>query len=164
MLDAEQYKSLIKNAPLFSLDLIVLNPMNEILIGRRTNAPAKNWWFVPGGRVQKNETLQSACLRISKSELGFELELSESYFLGIYEHFYKDCFFCNDISTHYINASYMVRLNLDSMVDIPYEQHDEYRWVPLECFSADEKVHKYSKVFLQDLGSLLLNLGKANND
>lgn len=52
----------------------MLNEKNQILLGQRKNAPAKDDWFVPGGRVLKNEPLEQDFKRVSKNELGLEIE------------------------------------------------------------------------------------------
>ena len=58
---------IIKATPLVSIDLIIRNPSHKILLGKRINRPAKDYWFVPGGRIIKNETIAHALKRISKA-------------------------------------------------------------------------------------------------
>ena len=45
----------------------------KILLGKRKNPPAKNFFFVPGGRIFKSELKKHAFKRILKNELGFSL-------------------------------------------------------------------------------------------
>jgi len=143
------FKEVVSNAPLFAIDLVVLNQQNEILVGQRLNSPAKGSWFVPGGRIYKNETLENAFMRISKSELGSVVKLSQAKLLGVYDHFYEDSFFSEDISTHYINATHAIHLK--QQLSLPKNQHDCYRWIGIDSLLNDDKVHKFSKVFLPDL-------------
>ena len=150
MLDFEDFKNLVKNAPLFAIDLVVLNERNQILIGQRKNAPAKGFWFVPGGRVFKDETQAQAVQRISQAELGCELTRDQLGLLGIFDHFYDDSCFDNEISTHYINATHLVRLETHRL-NFPKDQHTDYRWVTLETLVADDSIHTYSKIFLPTL-------------
>ena len=145
------FEQIVKNAPLFALDLVVLNDQNEVLVGRRINAPAKGWWFVLGGRVFKNETLSEAFKRISRDELGVSLNFSQAQLLGLYEHFYEDSFFSKEISTHYINATHVIRCDSESLNLPVNQQHNNYRWVSVNDLSFDDGVHKYSKVFLAEL-------------
>ncbi len=149
-LSLDDFKQVVLNAPLFAIDLVVVNHSNEILVGERLNAPAKGFWFVPGGRVYKNESLEEAFKRISKAELGFEIEPNQAWLLGLFDHFYDDSFFSTDVSTHYINATHAVRL---SKVDIKptTEQHSCYRWIAIDEIELDETVHVFSKVFLPAL-------------
>ena len=65
----ENWKSIVKNNPIFSIDIIFLKRNHSILMGKRLNEPAKGKLFVPGGRVFKNETREQAFERISKSEI-----------------------------------------------------------------------------------------------
>ena len=62
--------------PLISIDLLVQNEHGEYLLGLRNNRPAQGYWFVPGGRVLKNETLDGAFKRLTFEELGIELKRS----------------------------------------------------------------------------------------
>lgn len=57
--------------PLVAIDLIVRSE-EKVLLGRRTNEPAKGFFFVPGGRIFKGETARTAFQRITLAELGFE--------------------------------------------------------------------------------------------
>lgn len=66
----ETFKSIIQHTPLISIDLIVRNEQGHVLLGQRVNAPAKGYWFVLGGRVRKNETLDDAFVRLVREELG----------------------------------------------------------------------------------------------
>lgn len=57
LLPKDEWKTIVENMPLVSVDLIVLYD-SGILLGKRNNPPAKGEWFVPGGLVKKNETLE----------------------------------------------------------------------------------------------------------
>jgi len=64
MLNEENFSSVIKSTPLISIDLIVRNLKGEVFLGNRVNDPAKDYWFVPGGRIFKDETRAQAFSRI----------------------------------------------------------------------------------------------------
>jgi colanic acid biosynthesis protein WcaH len=49
MLPIETFKTVIASTPLISIDLIVRNNQQQILLGKRLNKPAQGYWFVPGG-------------------------------------------------------------------------------------------------------------------
>lgn len=151
MLSKTDFKQLIKNAPLFAVDLVVLNEKNQILVGQRQNAPAQGFWFVPGGRVYKNESLPSAFNRISQAELGLTLNIENAQLLGLYDHFYKDSAFGEGISTHYINATHLVHLSSEQLTNLPKEQHQDYRWAAINELESDQTVHFFSKIFLPAL-------------
>lgn len=150
MLSSEDFKQIVENSPLFAIDLVIVNAQNQILVGERLNAPAKGYWFVPGGRVYKNESLEDTFLRISNNELGLKIARDQAWLLGLYDHFYDDSFFSTNISTHYINATHAIRIN-SSDLNLPNEQHKSYRWLSIEDLIDDKTVHKFSKIYSPQL-------------
>ncbi|HGT8289544.1 TPA: GDP-mannose mannosyl hydrolase, partial [Escherichia coli] len=50
-----KFREVIQLTPLISIDLLIENENGEYLFGLRNNRPAKNKFFVPGGRIRKNE-------------------------------------------------------------------------------------------------------------
>lgn len=151
MLSEYDFKNVVQNAPLFAIDLVVLNEQKQILLGHRKNAPAKDYWFVPGGRVFKNESLEQAFKRISSTELGIEIERNQAWLLGLYDHFYQDSVFGEGIDTHYINATHLIKITEAQIKNLPTEQHQSYRWQNINEIEQDDTVHKYSKTFLEVL-------------
>lgn len=150
MLSEKLFKTIVEHAPLFAMDFVVVNENHELLVGKRLNAPAKNWWFVPGGRVFKGETLSQAFERLTKQELGVSFNIEQAARLGLYEHFYNDSVFGKNINTHYINSTYYLNIDCDKL-NLPYQvQHETYRWIPICQVESDQTIHKYSKVFLSD--------------
>ena len=133
------------------MDLVVINESDELLLGKRLNPPAKDFWFVPGGRVFKDESLADAFKRISINELGKQYDLTQATLLGVFEHFYDDSIFGNNISTHYVNATHCLSVASDDL-NLPIgEQHINYRWLKLSEVEPDTSVHHYSKVFMSPL-------------
>ncbi|VTM57388.1 GDP-mannose mannosyl hydrolase [Klebsiella pneumoniae] len=106
MLTDEEFINIIKLTPLISIDFIVKNKRNEILLGKRVNSPARGYYFVPGGRILKDETINDAFLRLSLTELGISIPKDLWNFHGVYEHFYEDNKYNKLFSTHYIVLAY----------------------------------------------------------
>jgi colanic acid biosynthesis protein WcaH len=67
-----EFERAVGALPLVSVDWVLLNPAGQMLLGHRQNAPARHWWFNPGGRVRKNEPLDSCLQRVAVSELGLQ--------------------------------------------------------------------------------------------
>jgi colanic acid biosynthesis protein WcaH len=158
LLDRETFKTIIDTTPLVSIDLLVRNAQGQILVGKRVNRPAQGYWFVPGGRILKNERLAEAFSRLTEAELGVELDIKNARYLGLYEHFYDDSIFTDDhtvVSTHYVvNGFELVLPNGD--VSLPKEQHNEYRWLSEEEFKTSDEVHVHSRWYVDpELGFLL---------
>ncbi|RKG33162.1 GDP-mannose mannosyl hydrolase [Acinetobacter guerrae] len=150
-LSDQLFKTVITSTPLISIDLIVRNNQNQVLLGKRLNAPAKNFWFVPGGRIQKNETLDGAFSRLLKDELGIQnvIHRSDANFLGLYEHFYDDNFFDQTFSTHYIVLSYEIVLKQTQLEDFPKFQHEDYMWISENQLLIANEVHQYTQNYFK---------------
>lgn len=142
----ETFKSVIQHTPLISIDLIVRNEQGQVLLGKRVNAPAKGYWFVPGGRMRKNETLDDAFVRLVREDLGIEsgVTRADAKFLGVFEHFYDDCVFGDDISTHYIVLAYTLSLTGIKRIH-NVSQHHELKWT--EKSVIEKNAHYYSKLY-----------------
>ena len=144
-LELETFKYIVRYAPLISIDLVVENKNGEILVGRRRNRPAKNFLFVPGGRILKGETISEAFGRITLSELGEVISISVAKFIGVFEHFYDDSFFGSNITTHYIVLAYKIVSTKN--LNLPKFQHTEYLWLSVEEILNREDVHPYTKAY-----------------
>lgn len=99
--------SVIKNVFLFFIDFVFVNESNEVLFGKRFNLFVKNFWFVLGGWVYKDEFLVDLFERIIRDELGMVFSLDFVKLLGFYEYFYNDSVVLNDILIYYINILYL---------------------------------------------------------
>lgn len=146
-LAAEDFKQVIRHTPLVAIDLVVEDGAGRYLLGKRTNAPARGYWFVPGGRVYKNERLTDALTRISAAELGSSHSMADCRFLGIYEHFYDDNAFSEDFGTHYVVSAFS--LKIDTLESLPDQQHSDYRWLLPHEIIADPMVHGHAKDYFQ---------------
>ena len=140
----EEYVDVIKKTQIISTDLVIFNPDGQVLLGKRNNEPAKNTWFVPGGRVRKFETIDDAVKRITHGELGNQLKKTSD--VGVYHHTYSNNFANNDHGTHYI--VFAVNILLDDMKNItitPDDQHSELMWWNVEDILKSTDVHIYTK-------------------
>ncbi len=145
-LSAEEFATVVRATPLISIDLIVENERGEFLLGQRTNRPAQGYWFVPGGRVQKDEPLKEAFARLTEAELGVSLPMTAGEFYGVWQHFYDDNFSGNDFSTHYIVLGFRLRVDA-STLRLPPDQHDDYRWLTAEALLASDNVHDNTRAY-----------------
>jgi len=148
----DELKQIVKNTPLIAIDLIMENPEGEILLGWRNNSPAKGFWFVPGGRVLKNEDFSEAFKRIAKTETGLEFMLENAFFLGVYQHIYPNDNFADDPSfgTHYVVIAYRIKLR-EKILNLPKEQHSDYWWAAIDAILEDPNIHESTKNYFNDL-------------
>jgi colanic acid biosynthesis protein WcaH len=146
-LEKETFKTVIASTPLVSIDLVVKNSLGQYLLGYRNNRPAQGMWFVPGGRIQKDETMDKAFLRLTKDELGQSIPRNDTAFIGPFEHFYQDCVFGSECTTHYVVLAYTVNFT-DDLANLPNVQHNQYAWFDREELLLKEDVHLHSKWYL----------------
>lgn len=144
--DKDIFKTIVRNAPLISIDLIVRNHVGQVLLGKRLNRPAKGFWFVPGGRIFKGEKLASAFNRLTLDELGVSCELDKAIFLGPYEHFYSDNFSSTEFSTHYVVLAYEISIDI-KLNSLPTKQHGDYRWFEVGELLGMKQVHQHIKLY-----------------
>jgi len=143
-LDKETFSTIIENAPLISIDLIVRNSEDKILLGKRVNKPALGSWFVPGGRVFKNERVEDAFKRTTENELGVNLDIKSASFKGIYQHFYDDNVFGDEFGTHYIVMAFEIRLTNTPMTN---NQHENYMWFDEDELLTSDDVYFFVKEY-----------------
>ena len=131
MLDRNTFLHVVQHAPLISMDLLIPY-QDQLLMGRRINEPARGSWFVPGGRIRKNETLEQAFERLCQAELGLTLALDQARLVGAFTHHYDSNFAeAPGVSTHYVVLGYQLPAScLDpALTSLPVEQHAAYAWV-----------------------------------
>lgn len=147
-LSQETFATVVQSTPLISIDLIVENELGEILLGKRNNRPAQGYWFVPGGRIQKDETLAEAFARLTEEELGLRLPITAGRFYGVWQHFYDDNFSGSDFTTHYVVLGFRLQVNAGA-VNLPSEQHNAYCWLCPHALLEDEDVHANSRAYFR---------------
>ena len=153
MLSPEAFLTVIASTPLVAIDLIIENKEGRYLLGRRVNRPAQGFWFVPGGRIQKNEPIDDAFRRIAHDELGHvALDRVNADLLGVYEHLYEDNFSGQTgISTHYVVLGYRLRSPIE-LIELPDLQHSAYRWATAGEILNDATVHENTRAYFANAG------------
>lgn len=149
MLPDHEFQELIRNGPLTSIDFIIENDADEILLGLRNNEPAKGFWFAPGGRIFKNETIKAAMARIFRTETGAALPQGKIELLGAFDHLYDNNVFGRDgFGTHYVVLAHKVRAPAGA-IGTGDDQHEAFRWWRREEALASSCVHEYTKAYFK---------------
>ena len=146
---SEIFRQIVRHAPLVSIDLIIEDESGRILVGLRNNEPAAGVYFVPGGIVRKDETVQAAFGRIVMAETGLGLEIAGAEFLGVFQHFYETNRFREPgFGTHYVVLGH--RLKLARRPEIILDnQHSKVLWLtPDEILDAPD-VHENTKAYFR---------------
>jgi colanic acid biosynthesis protein WcaH len=146
-LQIDDFADVVRQTPLVSIDLIVTDQAGRALVGLRRNPPAQGAWFVPGGRIRKDELLIEAWGRITQGELGVAIPFSEAAFVGVFEHLYANNFLGNsDFTTHYVVLAY--RIGVDRALEIRTDdQHEHFVWLEVDRLLVDENVHDNTKAY-----------------
>lgn len=150
-LSEQIFRIVIESTPLVSIDLVIRNWEGRILLRRRLNRPAQGLWFVPGGRVQKNESLDEAFLRITNYEIGQTFKRRQARLMGVYEHFYRDSVFGREEespNTHYVVLAYTLFLPRGFHLTLPEIQHSDYRWWPVRDIQHSRDIHENIRAYL----------------
>jgi len=141
------FSNIIEYAPLISIDLCIAH-QGKILLGKRNNPPAKDFYFTPGGRIYKNEPWQDAMQRIAQDELGLDIQVSDWQLMGMWDHFYKDSIINDQISTHYVNMPYYFEFT--TLPDLYLDsQHSALSWFEISSCQNNDMIHPYTQNYIQ---------------
>lgn len=154
MWNQEEWLQVVTRAPLISIDLVIQNAeTGDLLLGRRRNEPAKDTWFVPGGVIRKNESLDHAFARLCDGELKLIANRDDASFLGVFEHFY-DSNFSNTpgTSTHYVVLAYHLVPPISRLTNLMMDtQHSALEWWSLPKIETSPFVHRNTKAYVSHL-------------
>jgi colanic acid biosynthesis protein WcaH len=145
MLDDQIFKTVVDSAPLVSIDILIKKG-NKILLGKRINKPAQGYFFSFGGRINKDEAIDDAKERVALNELNIVIK-STSEFIGVFEHFYNDSLY-KGVSTHYVNLAFAYEVR--ETLDLPTEQHNDYKWFTIDELLESKQVHPYVKDYFRN--------------
>jgi ADP-ribose pyrophosphatase YjhB (NUDIX family) len=135
-----------ENIPACAVGAIVLEH-GEILLVRRSHAPALGQWSLPGGRVQWGEALREACAREVHEETGIDIEVEG--LAGIAERIIPDDE--GAVEFHYVILDFWAKPRSHDVV--AGDDASEARWVPVaELTEYPLTAGLYE--FLQDRGVL----------
>lgn len=157
-LSQADFDRLREMAPLVSIDLIVDDDKGRVLLGRRKNEPAKGTWFVPGGRIRKDERLSKAFERIVDEELrgiAISRDIKDATFVGVFEHHYPAAQLePTTTSIHYVVLAYSIDgPKLDPNV-LPVSQHSEWTKFEISELLRSEEVHDNTKAYFRNRAML----------
>lgn len=143
------FSHVVRHAPLVSIDVVVRDPEGNVLLGLRANEPARGTFFVPGGIVRKNESVEAAFARILAVEIGCNTSLAEANFLGVFQHFYNANRFGDPgYGTHYVVLGYELKLGLRPDI-VSDSQHKEFRWMTEAEIVSSARVHPNTKAYFR---------------
>lgn len=144
LIPKKDYKMILENMPVCCVDL-VFHLGNKVLLVLRKQEPVKGEFWLPGGRIFKNERLVDAVARKAKEEFGVDVIIERK--IGVYEIMFNNGPF-KDLKTgvHDIAVCFLVKpLNKDFKIKID-ETSSDYKWVA----HIERSMHPYLKEVLAD--------------
>ena len=88
--------------PALTTDCVIYDPAGRVLLIRRKNEPFKGAFALPGGFVDIGETVEAACRREVREEVG--LEVGDLKLVGVYSDPRRDP------RGHTVSVAYLTRL------------------------------------------------------
>jgi ADP-ribose pyrophosphatase YjhB (NUDIX family) len=113
--DAE-YQRIVERMPIPTVDAI-LTFEGRFLLLKRVNPPVQGEWWLPGGRVRKGESLETAVKREVKEETGLTGRIIRQ--VGVINHIFPEA---HTISVYYLVEAESTTVTLNA-------EHSAYRWV-----------------------------------
>ncbi|MFH0808039.1 MAG: NUDIX domain-containing protein [archaeon] len=142
----EKYKEILELMPIACVDLVIFY-CGKIFLAKRINEPVKGQWFLPGGRIMKNEKLNDVVMRKAKEETGLDVKIIKPLMFD--ETMFNESSMKGVVSgVHTVNLVYLVeaknnKVKLDA-------QNSEYKWIDI----IDENWHPYVKRAISSSGVL----------
>ena len=135
--------------PIVTTDLVILNESKEqIFLFKRTNKPAQNLYFTPGGRLLKNEDLLAGIIRQGQKEIGLDLDPSKLTFGGVINEIWSESEFANH-NYHSVSIFWSYVISTPEISNLALDrQHSIYQWFNID----DENLHEYIQERLVTLG------------
>lgn len=102
----------------------ILNEKNELLLQLRNKAPEKEYWCIPGGKLEMFETFEEAVKREVKEETGADIAVIDC--LGICDHIIKE------EEKHWVSPSYLCKIVKGQPQIMEPTKHLDMKWFSLE--------------------------------
>ena len=137
MIDDYLYNKIIDVLPILCVDGFIVDD-DKILLLKRNNYPAINEWWVPGGRVVKNELLCDSIIRKVKEETGLDVEILNQ--IGITETIFE--------TKHTVNVCFSLRVKSDNINITINSEHSEYKWFKMDSLpiNINSELYKIIKI------------------
>lgn len=73
-LSKSNFKPVCKENIAYIVGIVLINDKNEVCLIQEAKSSCKGKWYIPAGRMEKNETLIEAAIREAKEETGYLIE------------------------------------------------------------------------------------------
>ncbi len=138
-----QYCSILDVMPISCVDVIIQHESKILLIHRKKSEDMGDLWWIPGGRIHKNETFENAVKRKAVTETGLQVHVLKK--CNSYEGFYesKKC----DSGTHFITTVYITKPVKLTEIKIDHTA-DDYKWI--DYHAEKENLHALLRKMIEE--------------
>ena len=107
----EFYGDAVRQLPICCVDVFLYNPFNKTyLLVLRKDPPAKNVWWIPGGRLYKGESFFDCSIRKCKEEIGLDVTPVKN--IDAIATIFPDSMW--ETQTHTVNFVVLAKLNAET--------------------------------------------------
>ncbi|MGI9473001.1 MAG: NUDIX hydrolase [Rubripirellula sp.] len=109
--------------PVAAVGGLITNDENELLLVRRARDPGKGKWGLPGGFVDREESIEEALAREVREEIG--LEVQQTMYLPSFPNLYQ----YSGVVSPVIDLFYLGRVGDPSQIRLAPDELDHHIWV-----------------------------------
>lgn len=114
--------------PVAAVGGLIVNDDNDLLLVRRARDPGKDQWGLPGGFVDRDETIETALAREILEETALVVRKFDLMLTGPNRYTYAG------VTADVIDLFYLCRVDQDAKIELAKNELSEYRW----CVPGDE--------------------------
>jgi nucleoside-diphosphate-sugar epimerase/ADP-ribose pyrophosphatase YjhB (NUDIX family) len=124
LIPESMYKIILDNVPVLCVDLVIVKDNKAFLI-KRKNKPSEGVYWVQGGRMLKNESLEDCGIRKAAAELNIDPQnIRITNFIGVFSTEFSNSE--QGSASHTVNVTFQAEIN-----DIPLSfdrDHSDGKW------------------------------------
>ena len=114
--EEELYKKFVDLMPIACIDVLIHDDDGNILLVKRNQEPAKDKWWIIGGRLLKEETMPEGAVRKAKEEVMLDVEVEK--LIGVYDEFFDTSI--QGFPTHTVCVAFLAKASNLLMTDVDY--------------------------------------------
>ena len=127
-----EYENIMEKMPVCCVD-IVIKKLDRFLLVLRENEPLKGEWWIPGGRIHKNEKSEDAARRKVKEECNINIKIEKK--IGFYDVFSDKGIFDNlKTGVHTVSVVFLASVDGEEGIALD-KQSSKFRWMTKEEMS-----------------------------
>lgn len=123
MIPEAEWLSILEAVPIVCVDVAIWRD-GRVLLVRRADAPAMGQWWLPGGRLFKNEGMRECAARKAREEVGLDCQVGPLVYTA--ETMFPDG--PGGVAVHSVNSCFLLwPMHKDQEVVLD-EHHSEHMW------------------------------------